>query len=168
MAMSIESPSVASRLCAACGMCCNGVLFHAGVLQEGDSERALSALGLKIKRRGHAPHFLQPCTAHRDSCCTIYDQRPQRCRLFNCRQLIGVMAGDITESAALEKIHDAKSRTARVENLIEQITETNPRRALAQRCANALTTDVRTPFHDELESAMSELESLLKTEFRVE
>jgi hypothetical protein len=166
--MSTEPSSVATRLCAACGMCCNGVLFHAGVLQEGDSERALSALGLKIKRRGSPPHFLQPCTAHRDSCCTIYDQRPQRCRLFNCRQLLGVNAGDITETSALEKIHDAKSRTARVENLIARVAETNPRRSLAQRCANALTTDVRTPLHDELDAAMKDLESLLKAEFRIE
>ncbi|MGH8048303.1 MAG: YkgJ family cysteine cluster protein [Chthoniobacterales bacterium] len=161
-------PSTASRLCAACGMCCNGVLFHAGVLQEGDSERALSALGLKIKRRGSPPHFLQPCTAHRDSHCTIYDQRPQRCRLFNCRQLLRVATGDITESAALEKIHEAKSRTARVENLIDRLAETNPRRALAQRCANALTGTEANPLHAELKSAMSELEALLKTDFRVE
>jgi hypothetical protein len=161
-------PSTASRLCAACGMCCNGVLFHAGVLQEGDSERALSALGLKIKRRGSPPHFPQPCTAHRDSHCTIYDQRPQRCRLFNCRQLLRVEAGDITESAALEKIYEAKSRTVRVENLIDRLAETNPRRALAQRCANALTGTENNPLHAELKSAMSELEALLKTDFRVE
>jgi Fe-S-cluster containining protein len=165
--MSAEFSSAASRLCAACGMCCDGVLFHAVVLQAGDSERGLSALGFKIKRRGGPPHFLQPCMAHRDSQCAIYEQRPARCRLFNCRQLLRLETGEITEAVALEKIHDARRRVARVNTLIHSVAETNPNRGLAQRCANALTTDEITPTHRELEAAMRDLELLLEADFRV-
>jgi hypothetical protein len=164
--MSAESDSTAARLCAACGMCCDGVLFHSVALQPGDSARALSALGLKIKRRGGA-HFLQPCSAHQNSCCTIYDQRPTRCRLFNCRQLLRVGTGEISEAMALDKIREAREQIHRVNALMHRTGETNPNRGLAQRCANALTAPVRTPLHNELETAMSELEELLQNNFRV-
>ena len=61
----------------------------------------------------------------------------------------------------------AKATRESFGDAILEIAETNPNRALAQRCANALTTHDRTPHHDELESAMRELESLLDREFRV-
>jgi hypothetical protein len=120
-----------------------------------------------MKRRAGQDYFHQPCSAHLDAACAIYDQRPQRCRLFNCRQLLLVTAGEISEDAALEKIHNARRRAMHVDVLIHRIAETNPRRALAQRCANALTTAERTPSHDELEAAMQALETLLETDFRV-
>jgi hypothetical protein len=50
---------------------------------------------------------------------------------------------------------------------MSRVAETNPNRALAQRCANALTTSERTPLHDELTSVMRELETLLENDFRV-
>jgi len=169
--MNSEPASAATRLCAACGMCCDGVLFHAVVLQAGDSPRALAALGLKIKRRRDAQFFHQPCRAHRDGSCTIYAQRPQRCRLFACRQLLGVAAGETTEAVALEKIREARARVARVNALLDRVAETNPRRALAQRYANAMTGPVEgdaIPARAELVVAMRELEALLARDFRTE
>ncbi len=165
--MTAEQPSVATRLCAECGMCCNGVLFHSVVLQPEDSARALAALGLKIKRKKGQAFFRQPCSAYRGSLCAIYEQRPVRCRLFACRQLLRVQTGEVTEASALEKIHEARARTAKINALIHQVAETNPMRALAQRGANALTTSEKTPLHDELEAAMHDLETLLEMDFRV-
>ncbi|MFZ4777531.1 MAG: YkgJ family cysteine cluster protein [Terrimicrobiaceae bacterium] len=163
-----EAPlSPAARLCAACGMCCNGVLFHSVLLQPGDSARALSALGLKMKRKKGVEFFLQPCPAHCGSRCTIYEDRPARCRHFQCRQLLRVAAGEISEGSALEKIQEAREAVARINLLISRVAETNPNRGLAQRCANALTTADRTPLHDELDSAMRGLEALLEKEFRI-
>jgi len=164
--MSSPPSSPAARLCAACGMCCDGVLFHSVLLQPGDSARALSALGLKIRRKNDRDFFLQPCPARSEARCAIYDRRPARCRDFNCRQLLGVAAGEITEASALEKIREARARVARVNALIERIAETNPNRALAHRCANALTSPERTPLHEQLESAMRGLETLLEKDFR--
>ena len=166
--MVATSPSTAARLCAACGMCCNGTLFHSVLLQPGDSARALSALGLKTKRQKGQEFFRQPCPAHDGAACAIYGRRPVRCRLFNCRQILRVATGSTTEIRAREKIGEARGLAGRVNALIGRIAETNPNRALAQRCANALTTSAWSPLHDELESAMRELESLLEREFRVE
>lgn len=158
--------SAAERLCAACGLCCNGVLFHSVVLQPGDSARALRALGLKIKHRGGA-HFRQPCPAHQDSRCTIYAQRPERCRLFQCRQLLRLDDGETDEPRALETIRTAHAQIHRVSALMHRTGETNPARSLAQRCAHALAVPGRTPLHDELDTAMTELEELLARDFRV-
>ena len=46
-----EISAAAAHLCAACGLCCNGVMFHTVKLQPNDSAPALAALGLKLKRK---------------------------------------------------------------------------------------------------------------------
>lgn len=168
-----SSETAAASLCASCGMCCDGVLFHSVELQPGDHPRQLASLGLKLRRKKGVEFFLQPCAAHRDengSCsCSIYAERPKRCRLFNCRQILAVESGAITEAEASEKIREARSRVARVKELMGHVGETNPNRSLAHRVANALTLpegEGRTPLHEELDSAMRELEHFLEKEFR--
>lgn len=147
-------------------MCCNGGLFHSVLLQPGDSARALSAAGLKIKRKAGAEFFHQPCPAHNECQCAIYDRRPARCRLFNCLQLLRVTADETAEATALEKIREALRLATLVNEIIDRLAETNPNRALAQRCANALTAPDWTPLHSELQATMHALEALLAREFR--
>ena len=101
--------SLAAKLCAACGMCCNGVLFYGTRLQPEDSIRSLTALGMKLKRKDGEMQFLQPCPAYKDSCCSIYEKRPQRCRTFVCKQLQALNAGESTEEAALPRSPRQKS-----------------------------------------------------------
>jgi Fe-S-cluster containining protein len=172
--MTADSSSPSARLCAACGMCCDGVLFHSVALQLGDSARELSSIGLKLRRKKGVEFFLQPCSAHREKeglcSCLIYDQRPMRCRQFNCKQILAVTGGTSTETAALENIRTARARVNRVLSLMAQVGETNPNRSLAHRVANALTLPPgteRTLLHNQLDTAMKELESLLEREFRV-
>lgn len=167
-------PDISARLCGACGMCCDGVLFHSVELQPGENPRRLSALGLKLRRKKGVEFFLQPCSAHREengSCsCTIYAERPTRCRLFNCRQILSVESGNASEAGAMEKIRNARSQVARVNELIARLGESNPARSLAHRVANALTLAEgaeRTELHDELDAAMRGLEAFLAKEFRV-
>ena len=161
-----------ARLCSNCGMCCDGTLFHSVELRLGDSPRQIASLGLKLRWKKGVAFFLQPCSAHRETdgacSCKIYGQRPVRCQLFSCRQLRGVESGEISEAAALEKIRAARSRVVRVTNYINQVAETNLNRSLAHRVASALTTDNRSPLHDQLDSAMQELESFLEKEFRTD
>jgi len=166
--------SAAARLCGTCGMCCDGVLFHSVELQSADSPRKLASLGMKLRRKKGVEFFLQPCSMHRKEngqcSCKIYEDRPVRCRAFNCRQLQAVEADMKSEADALEMIHRAKAGVARVNGLISQIAETNPNRSLAHRVANALTLskgEERTSVQDELDSAMKGLEELLQKEFRV-
>ena len=161
----------AARLCSACGMCCNGVLFHGMAVQPKDSLRAMAAKGLKAKRRDGELQFLQPCPAHDGNCCRIYSDRPQRCRVFACRQLEGVLNGQILESAAMEKIQEARTRSDRVRELLEMLGDDRKTRPLATRYAGVFTPPLDPSPHAEalraeLRGAMTALEEVLAKDFR--
>ena len=170
----MSEATAAESLCSACGMCCDGVLFHSVELQTGDHPRQLASLGLKLRRKKGVEFFLQPCSAHREAdgrcSCAIYAERPLRCRNFDCRQLRGVLAGEISGEEAQGKIREARERVAQVNGMIDRIGETNPNRGLSHRVANALTLPPggeRDDRHDRLDSTMRELETFLDREFRV-
>jgi len=161
----------AGRLCAACGMCCNGVLFHGVQVHAEDSLRTLAAKGLKAKRRDGKLQFSQPCPAHRDSCCTIYQDRPRRCRDFVCRQLDAVLKGEKTEAAALEKIRECRVLTEEIYVLLAALGDTRDHRALSVRCAGIFTPPFddshgATALRQSLHLAMEKLEILLTSDFR--
>ena len=172
--MNPEPPTAASRLCSACGLCCNGVLFHTVRLQPGDSPKELAALGLRLKRKKRQQIILQPCPAWQNSQCSIYAQRPERCRLFECRQLKRVASGEITEAAALEKIRDVRGRVGYLNTLLHRAGGTNERKPLSKRCEKVMaepldassdpaTVELRTA----LTQAMEELDAILDQDFRI-
>ena len=161
----------ASHLCSECGLCCNGVMFHTVRLQPGDSPKELTALGLKLKRKKGANYILQPCPAFRGSHCSIYAARPERCRLFECRQLKRVNAGEITVEMALARIREVQRRVGEVSELLETAGGTNAKRPLSKRCEKALaepgSNDGTRRLQEQIESAMRELDALLDREFRL-
>ena len=168
--MTSEFLPAATRLCAVCGLCCNGVMFHSVELQATDRPKELLSLGMKLKKKRRRNFFRQPCPAHKDSRCSIYEQRPQRCRLFECRQLLLVRSGEITETSALETILEEKKRIAGVENLLDLAGATNRRRSLKRRHQKVLDeppdgADVE-PLRERLTEAMRQLEEVLERDFR--
>lgn len=173
--LTAEISSAASRLCGACGLCCNGVLFHRVILQSGDSASALSALGLKVKQRKEKRYFEQPCSAHQNGQCSIYTSRPTRCRLFVCRQLQRVASEEITEAMAMEKIQEAKQRVNHLETLLEKAGGENAQRPLSKRYESVTmvpldvsSNEATKAFRRELAQSFEELDALLDAEFRVE
>ena len=131
----------------------------------------MAAKGLKAKRRDGELQFLQPCPAHDGNCCRIYAERPQRCRVFACRQHEGVFTGEILESAAMEKIQEAKRRSDRVRELLEMLGDDRKTRPLATRCAGVFTPPLDPSPHaeslrEELRGAMTALEEMLAKDFR--
>jgi uncharacterized protein len=169
-----EAPATAARLCAQCGLCCNGVMFHTVQLQPGDSAKDLAALGLKLKRKQGRHFILQPCPAFRHSQCSIYAARPERCRLFECQQLKRIAAGEITEAMALERIHAAKHRVEQMNELLHRAGSTNLKRPLSKRCEKALaepldpSSDPETvALRSRLTQAMQQLNALLNDHFRI-
>lgn len=166
--------SAARRLCGACGLCCNGVLFHTVRLQPGDAPRELAALGLKLKRKHRQDWILQPCPAYRDAQCSIYAQRPERCRLFECRQLQRMGTGEITEAMALEKIHEVQGRAAQLDALSRRRDGSLRKGPLSKRCETALAELFDATTHpelvgqrEELARGLAELEAMLDEQFRV-
>lgn len=164
---------LAGRLCAACGMCCNGVMFYSMRLQPADDARKLTALGLRIKRRADGYHMPQPCPAHDGSKCTIYTDRPERCRAFQCRQLRDAISGATSETAAMQIIIEAQKRVAHVLELFHAAGDDREIRAFATRYAGIFTPPLdNSPAlietRDQLQVAMRELEDWLTTYFRIE
>ena len=164
--------SAASRLCAACGMCCDGTMFHIVRLQPGDSAKALAALGLKLKRKRKRDYILQPCPAHRDCCCAIYQDRPERCRLFVCEQLRRVLAGEIPEAEAAAKIREALERVGRLVALFRLAGETNAKGPLTIRHEKVLAMPLdpeegeKVALRARLIREMQEFQALVAKEFR--
>ena len=169
-----EVAAAASRLCSACGLCCNGVMFHSVKMQLSDSPKELAALGLKLKRKSSGQYLLQPCPAFCGTHCSIYDARPERCRLFECQQLKRLAAGETTEAAALERIRAVQRSVRELEELLEKSGRTNPRRPLSKRYEKATAEPLDESASPEalalrhaLTQAMRELDSMLDREFRV-
>ncbi len=166
-AATVSSPDAeaASRLCTACGLCCSGVLFHVVKLQPADSVPALAACGLTINRKKTAPYFHQPCPQLQQGHCQIYLQRPQRCRLFECRQLHLLAAGQTTETAALDHIRQAQSQVTAIESLLAD-DDSPPLPAPSQRPLPLAERCQQAPASSPAHAALQNLERYLNRHFR--
>lgn len=169
------STNAASLLCAECGLCCNGVMFHKVRLQPGDSPRELVALGMKLKRKKKEYCIQQPCPAHRGSHCSIYPARPERCRVFECRQLKRIARGETSVEVAMGRIREVQKRVAELEDLLCQAGVSETHRPLVKRCADAAagpldaTLDaVSSELRSRITLAMGEVDAMLDAEFRNE
>ena len=152
----------ASRLCTACGMCCNGVLFEIVRLQPQDSVKELEKLGMQINRRKTEPYFKQPCRMLAGCHCSIYEQRPTRCRRFECLQLKLLAAGEITEAEVAAKIAEAKELVAQVQTLLADAGDLAEQDSLEERSRRVLAEHPESP----LEEVMRRLRRLLDRDFR--
>ena len=149
-------------------------MFHQLRLQPDDSARELVALGLKLKRKKRQEYILQPCPAWQETQCSIYHQRPERCRLFECQQLQRVAAGESTEAAALEKIEEVQGRVAHLDGLSRRADGSLRRGPISKRCETALAEpfDATTHPHlvqerEALARGLAELEAILDEHFRI-
>lgn len=162
-------------------MCCNGVLFFSMKRQPLDPVRSLAARGLRAKRVDGEEHFLQPCPALQPcladgrigTACSIYAHRPERCRAFQCRQLLKVADGTISEDAARETIREAAVLVARVRELFLESGEARTHKPFASRHAAVFTPPLdpapeAAERRARLSSAWTELETFLEEHFRVE
>ena len=128
-----EFAAAATRLCSACGLCCNGVMFHTVKMQPADSPGRLAGLGLKLKRKSSGQYLQQPCPAFCGTHCAIYESRPERCRVFECQQLKRLTTGETTEAAALEQIRAVQSRVGELDEILQKSGKTDPKRPLSKR-----------------------------------
>ena len=147
-------------------------MFHRVQVHASDSPRDLVALGLKLKRKHQEQFILQPCPAYEGVQCGIYRQRPERCQLFECRQLKGVAAGEISESTALQKIREVMQRVDRLNGLIHKAGKTDPKKPLS-KCYEKVTAepvditcDKAVELRNQLALAMQELQEMIEKDFR--
>lgn len=96
-----------SRLCVACGLCCDGTLFSFVPLSDADAPVALGA-NFELRERDGAFRFRQPCPESSGQGCGIYEHRPAPCRKFSCRVLTAYREGWVQLAEAEGKIRLAK------------------------------------------------------------
>lgn len=161
-----------SDLCAICGLCCDGSLFHTVELQPGDSAASLNALGFRIKQKKHRQWFSQPCPAHQHCSCRIYAERPERCRRFSCRQLLRLQHGEISWESACATIDRACSLRDHIRALLLELGLKENGRSLFQRIEAVLNdpdfglTPTGATHREQLIAWANELESLFSEAFR--
>lgn len=107
-----EEPVDGSRLCLACGLCCQGLLHDWAVLRDGEAEAA-RRLGLVPSDRGEEG-FALPCPCHRDGRCTVYAERLSPCREYRCKLLRGYLDGQVGWEEGLRRVEQARRLIAAI------------------------------------------------------
>jgi Fe-S-cluster containining protein len=154
--------NAATRLCTACGMCCDGTMFQIVRMQPGEVPAELGKLGLKIRCRDGEYYMEQPCSALRENRCTVYERRPVRCRLFNCQQLGRVERGETTEADAMAMIVETRGLVERVRGLIEQCGLREDGQALVERYERVASTPINEKLEPELVAVRADLEETMR------
>ena len=167
-----NSVDAVSRLCPNCGLCCNGVLFADVELRAGDDAGRLAELGLSLIRKGRQLAFAQPCACFDGKLCTIYADRPKRCRTFECGLLKRVETDEMTATVALKKIAETKKQAEKVRVLLRQLGQTDESLAMTKRYAAATSAPIDLSDHEtdpehrgELMMAVDELMRQLQRDF---
>jgi len=159
------------QLCPQCGLCCNGVLFADVELQKGDDAGRLVELGMALKKKGMKRAFVQPCRCFDGKLCRIYEDRPRRCRTFECGLLKRVQAGEMEAKPALRKIADARQLADKVRRLLRQLGQGDEQLALTKRYAQVMSQPIDLSQEDqpELRSqlmlAVNDLMQILQRDF---
>jgi Fe-S-cluster containining protein len=131
------------QLCPNCGLCCDSTLFADVELRAGDDANRLKQLGLQPHQKTKTKlAFAQPCACFDGQLCKIYGDRPKRCRLFECGLLKKVEAGEMTASAALKRIFEAKTRAEKVRGLLRQSGQRDESMAFTHRYAAAMSAPI--------------------------
>jgi Fe-S-cluster containining protein len=172
--MSTGKPTDAvSQLCPNCGLCCNGVLFADVELRARDDAKRLAKLGLTLEKKSRGKiAFAQPCACFDGTICKIYDDRPKRCRTFECGLLKKVGADELSAGAALKKISEAKIIAEKVRGLLRSLGQNDERLALTKRYSQVMSapvdlsaSDDNSELRGELMLAVNDLMQVLQREF---
>jgi Fe-S-cluster containining protein len=166
--------SLTDTLCTLCGLCCDGALFADVELASRDEASTLEVMGLEIEDADEEDDGLlvQPCRALKGKRCSIYAQRPECCRTFECRLLQEVKRGAVSVDRAQAKISDSLRRIERIQELIVELGASEERLPLKERCAEALERAEESSANlganrkrAELRAAMAAVERLIQKTF---
>ncbi len=167
----VQQTEAVAQLCPNCGLCCDSTLFADVELRAGDDAKRLQQLGLTLEKKGkNKIAFAQPCACFDGKLCQIYDDRPKRCRAFECGLLKKVAAEEITAGAALKKISAAKIQAEKIRALL-RLPGQGERMALTHRYAAAMRAPIdladanSADRRGELMLAVGELMQLLERDF---
>ena len=116
-----------SRLCLACGICCQGALHRWARIEEDEIETA-KRLGLTVSSGTKGPVFALPCHLHQEGRCTVYAERPSPCSSYQCKLLRRYLAGEATWDECIRRVELAKDLLATLRRRVgpEHIRDLEP------------------------------------------
>lgn len=160
--MSIVSPSLsdpsADALCADCGLCCSGTLFASVRVDEEEAARLDARLPM-IRGTEH-PLISLPCAGLKGELCSVYPDRPQRCRTFLCELRRDVDDGRVSVTHARTLVNETRRLAASITRRLPPGMAWWTARARLSRDREALS-----PERQDLLSAIEELAQRLAARF---
>jgi uncharacterized protein len=151
------SDQMASKLCAACGLCCDGTLYPSFESEEGDALDHFDERLRQVAQKGAKVTWSQPCSALKDGACLIYHDRPVVCRRYQCTTLEALANGRLSLEQAQKHIEQAKDAKEKLGELIG-LNGTSS--------ANRLRVLRNTATDPEIQLAIGVLELVLDRHFR--
>jgi hypothetical protein len=159
-------------LCPHCALCCNGVIFGDVELQSDDDADRLRELGVPLVRRGQKLKFNQPCACLEGKLCRIYNDRPARCRAFDCRLLQRVRDGKVRVADARRIIQETLRHAATVRQLVHKLGQGDESLSLSKRYRHVMQQPIDLSAGEEIPRlrgqlmlAVHELTQLLERDF---
>lgn len=150
-----------SRLCTACGMCCDGSLFSFVALSS-EEARTLRLAGATVRDEGGVLRLPQRCGALDGCKCTIYEQRPFVCRRFDCLLARSLTEKELPLDEALEVVAEARARLNRLDGLLPKRKPDEPSGAVLRA---ATLAQRGTRVSDSARAAFDEAQDYLRQHF---
>lgn len=165
--------SDSSNLCLSCLLCCDGTLIGFVQLEQDEIPPLKGLLDIEKDSNGRGI-FLHPCKNLCADGCTIYEQRPQQCRAFNCGLLKSVEQKEIAFDSAVEVINTVKQKKNAIEKQLTllQIKLKSPsfyfKMVELKKLLKRLPSEtVETPNHQRLIADLEQLEKILPEKFGI-
>ena len=95
---------------------------------------------MELQRDDGVISFAHPCKCLNGTKCSVYKDRPARCRIFECELLKRVRAGERSVEQALATIDEAFGKVGRLKQQLRDLGQDDESLALAFRI-NALSDD---------------------------
>ena len=105
----MSETSSSQDICSECGLCCTGALHQRVPLQEDEVKRVVKHMPHSIFRIQGQPKMKLPCVSRQGNICTMYNERPNRCRAYQCKLLDKYISGLIPRNEAIAIIEQAKN-----------------------------------------------------------
>jgi Fe-S-cluster containining protein len=124
-----------SELCISCGLCCQGILEKAAVLEPEEVELA-EELNLKPFVTNDGIHkFHLPCPLIEGNVCSVYNSpHPNVCKEFQCILLDQLLSDEISLEASLKIISKIKKYINQINENVSFIDSSKSFLALMQDC----------------------------------
>ena len=87
----INTAKQSGELCQDCSLCCNGAMYTYITVSRFEAKKLPK---LSIKMRDNKIRMDLPCPYLESGSCSVYTERPKRCRTYTCRLLDKVISGE--------------------------------------------------------------------------